>query len=178
VSVAGGEIAYFATAATVIPVLFFAYSVALKDVFKELLRRQRQNEVTVDATGRIVHPVRAFLASLGLSLIRAVVACVFLLPLVAEILCFASLNADKTEPGAKPLVAIGLGVAAIPIFAPLFYAFALEPLFVQFWNAVELTGVPKRIRERKKSGDEQLEPAVALTSEAPREHRGEDGQQP
>lgn len=157
----GGEIADLATAATIIPVLFFAYSVALKDVFKELLRRQRQNEVTVDATGRIVHPVRAFLASLGLSLIRTVAACVFLLPLVAEVLCFISLGAEKSEPSAKPFVAIGLGVAAAPIFAPLFYAFALEPLFVQFWSAVELTGVPKLIRERKKSGREQPEPPSA-----------------
>ena len=172
----GGEIAYFATAATVIPVLFFAYSVALKDVFKELLCRQRQNEVTIDTTGRVVRPVRAFLVSLGLSLIRVVVACVFLLPLAAEVLCFVSLGAEKCEPGAKPLVAFGLGVAAAPIFAPLFYAFAIEPLFVQVRNAVELTGVPKRIRERKKSGGEQPKPAVDVDSSAPGE--GGDGEQP
>jgi hypothetical protein len=148
----GGEIAYFTTVATVIPVLFLVYTVSLKDVFKELLNRERATRKAVGEIRPADHPVRRLLESFALTVIRTLLALVVLVPIGAEVICLTSLGTEKPEQTAKAFVAIGLGVAALPIFVPLFYAFGLEPLIVQLLDSARsVKDLPKRIAVREAS---------------------------
>jgi hypothetical protein len=177
----GGEVAYFATTVTVIPVLFLVYTVTLKDAFKKLLDREREVEVTVGGAEKVDHPMRVLLVSFGLTLIRALLALVLLVPVAAELIGFISLSTEQPEAHAKAFVAVGLGVAALPISAPLFYAFALEPLLVEIGDtAKQVTGLRKTVaaKREKETNGEQPDAAVGVGSGAPREHAGEDEPRP
>lgn len=123
------EIAYFATAATVMPVLFLAYAIQLRnaagtlqDIEQTVLSRISVKNALRSSSRDGRNRALSALLVVPIAVARLILSLAVLLPLAAEASCFIVLaNGHKAPAGNVSVVAVGLGVAALPLLLPLVY---------------------------------------------------------
>lgn len=134
-AVSPAQVAYYATAATVIPVLLLAYAVQTGTDVRERISKRWDNAISgIFAFGDDVvnrqdrHAIRRLLGVLSLAMASTIAQLVAFavvgLPVLAEILAFRQLGLDKSSQGAVVLVAIGVAVSAVIALAPILFVAA------------------------------------------------------
>jgi hypothetical protein len=119
-SLTSTQVGFYATAATVIPVLLLAYLLQLSTVAEAVSLKNVAAEVrrlTAEGASRL--PRRTVARLYLWAPAQALIMAAWFLPVACEIVCFRVLMEDRTFRGASGLVMDGLGVAVVGAVAPL-----------------------------------------------------------